>query len=212
MSTSEESCFRVCVRFLLASASALVSSLGLYPLPEEVEEEEDDGAAAAVGGGGAAVAADAAVAAAAAALEDVDGGEVLCAVDGVVDEHVGDEQAAVAAEAAAAAAALAAAAAAAAAPLLALLLAEELTVESCSWMSIMWSPSLMVRLSGALPERKSTTWKQERRKKVVSESASSFPLLAECTSYCVYKEPFDIYRTSRVLLEGSNWQMAFGEL
>jgi hypothetical protein len=44
-----------------------------------------------------------------------------------------------------AAAATAAAAAAA---------AVELTVDSCSWISIMWSPSLIVRLRGALPERK----------------------------------------------------------
>ena len=32
-----------------------------------------------------------------------------------------------------------------------------LTVESWSWMSIMWSPNLMVRLSGAAPHRKSLT-------------------------------------------------------
>ena len=35
------------------------------------------------------------------------------------------------------------------------------TVESCSWMSIMWSPSLMVRFRGAAPDRKSLTWKSE---------------------------------------------------
>lgn len=33
------------------------------------------------------------------------------------------------------------------------------TVDSCSWISIMWSPKRMVRLSGALPVRKSLTWK-----------------------------------------------------
>ena len=33
----------------------------------------------------------------------------------------------------------------------ALLPATELTVESCSWMSIMWSPRRMVRFRGALP-------------------------------------------------------------
>lgn len=31
------------------------------------------------------------------------------------------------------------------------------TVDSCSWMSIMWSPSLIVRFNGALPDRKSLT-------------------------------------------------------
>lgn len=31
------------------------------------------------------------------------------------------------------------------------------TVDSCSWISIMWSPKRMVRLSGALPDRKSFT-------------------------------------------------------
>lgn len=32
------------------------------------------------------------------------------------------------------------------------------TADSCSWMSIMWSPRRIVRLSGALPDRKSFTW------------------------------------------------------
>jgi len=40
-----------------------------------------------------------------------------------------------------------------------LLFDAELTVESWSWMSIMWSPSRIVRFRGALPERKSTTCK-----------------------------------------------------
>jgi len=31
------------------------------------------------------------------------------------------------------------------------------TVDNCSWISIMWSPSLIVRFNGALPERKSLT-------------------------------------------------------
>jgi hypothetical protein len=31
------------------------------------------------------------------------------------------------------------------------------TVESCSWISIMWSPSRIVRFRGAFPERKSFT-------------------------------------------------------
>jgi hypothetical protein len=61
-----------------------------------------------------------------------------------------------------AAAATAAAAAAA---------AVELTVDSCSWISIMWSPSLIVRLRGALPERKSTTW-------------LSFRLSSACITLC----------------------------
>ena len=34
-------------------------------------------------------------------------------------------------------------------------------VESCSWISIMWSPSLIVRLRGAAPERKSFTCKKK---------------------------------------------------
>ena len=54
-------------------------------------------------------------------------------------------------------------AAAAAADVLDLLLAEELTVDNWSWMSIMWSPSLMVRLRGALPERKSFTCKRREK-------------------------------------------------
>jgi hypothetical protein len=32
-----------------------------------------------------------------------------------------------------------------------------LTVDNCNWMSIMWSPSRMVRFSGAAPDRKSFT-------------------------------------------------------
>ena len=36
------------------------------------------------------------------------------------------------------------------------------TVDSCSWISIMWSPRRMVRLSGALPERKSFTCNAKR--------------------------------------------------
>lgn len=35
--------------------------------------------------------------------------------------------------------------------------AEEFTVDSCSWISIMWSPRRIVRFRGALPDRKSTT-------------------------------------------------------
>lgn len=34
---------------------------------------------------------------------------------------------------------------------------EGVTVESWSWMSIMWSPRRMVRLRGAFPDRKSFT-------------------------------------------------------
>ena len=37
-----------------------------------------------------------------------------------------------------------------------------LTVESWSCISIMWSPSLMVRLSGAAPDRKSFTWNKKQ--------------------------------------------------
>ena len=37
-----------------------------------------------------------------------------------------------------------------------------LTVESWSCMSIMWSPSLMVRLRGAAPDRKSFTWNKKQ--------------------------------------------------
>lgn len=38
---------------------------------------------------------------------------------------------------------------------------EELTVDNCSWISIIWSPSRMVRFNGALPLRKSTTCNRE---------------------------------------------------
>lgn len=31
------------------------------------------------------------------------------------------------------------------------------TVDNCSWISIIWSPSLIVRFNGALPDRKSLT-------------------------------------------------------
>lgn len=36
------------------------------------------------------------------------------------------------------------------------------TVDSCSWISIMWSPNRIVRLSGAFPERKSFTCRDEK--------------------------------------------------
>jgi hypothetical protein len=113
--TSEDSCLRVWVRFLLASARALVSRRGR-------KHEDAVGAAA-----GAAVA-------------------VAAGADGAVDEE---------AEAAAAAEAVLAARLA--------LAAAVLTVDNCSWMSIMWSPRRIVRFSGALPERKSTTCGGEER-------------------------------------------------
>ena len=47
--------------------------------------------------------------------------------------------------------------AAAAAAAARLLLDDELTVDSWSWINIMWSPSLMVRLRGARPDKKSAT-------------------------------------------------------
>lgn len=31
------------------------------------------------------------------------------------------------------------------------------TVDNCNWISIMWSPSLIVKFNGALPDRKSLT-------------------------------------------------------
>lgn len=45
------------------------------------------------------------------------------------------------------------------------------TVDSCSWISIMWSPNRIVRLSGAFPERKSFTW-------------PSFRLSSACITLC----------------------------
>lgn len=45
------------------------------------------------------------------------------------------------------------------------------TVESCSWISIMWSPNRIVRLRGALPERKSFT-------------CPSFRLSSACITLC----------------------------
>lgn len=34
---------------------------------------------------------------------------------------------------------------------------EEFTVDNCSWINIMWSPSRIVKFNGAFPDRKSTT-------------------------------------------------------
>ena len=41
-----------------------------------------------------------------------------------------------------------------------------LTVESCSCMSIMWSPSRMVRLRGAAPDKKSFTWNRNNKHQI----------------------------------------------
>lgn len=35
------------------------------------------------------------------------------------------------------------------------------TVESCSWMNIIWSPSLMVKFRGERPAKKLSTWKDK---------------------------------------------------
>ena len=47
--------------------------------------------------------------------------------------------------------------------LLRLLPVEAFTVESCNWISIIWSPRRMVRFNGAFPERKSTTYNKNKQ-------------------------------------------------
>lgn len=49
------------------------------------------------------------------------------------------------------------------------------TVLSCSWMSIMWSPSRMLRFRGALPHRNSLTWVSLR-----DSSACMMPISGRC--------------------------------
>jgi hypothetical protein len=143
VSTSEESCFRVCVRLRDASARARVSSE--WPPPPAA------GVAVAAGEGG-----------------------VVLGARGGGGGGGGESQqhslaraaaAAVAAVVAAVAAAAAAAAAAASLRLRAECEGDEcgerplegVTVDSCSWISIMWSPSRIVRFSGAFPDKKSFT-------------------------------------------------------
>lgn len=51
------------------------------------------------------------------------------------------------------------------------------TVESCSWMSIMWSPSLMVRFRGAAPDRKSLTCCSFKLSRACITDCSGFGLI-----------------------------------
>ena len=150
VSTSDESCFNVLVRFLLASFNARWFSFGLYDSPATPSAAAAAAAGAAAAWAGSAAGAQAGWAGAAAAWA--------------------------AALAAAATAAAAAAAAAAACvveetlgcretelpaievlDLLAALAVAEFTVDSWSCISIIWSPRRMVRFKGALPLKKSTT-------------------------------------------------------
>ena len=52
-----------------------------------------------------------------------------------------------------------------------LLLEDEFTVERRSWISIMWSPSRIVRFNGAFPDKKSTTWNNKKIPRFIPDSA-----------------------------------------
>jgi hypothetical protein len=160
VSTSEESCLSVCVRFRDASARARVSKdcprvpaavgVGGNTVAVPVEEEEDEEAAVDVVVEVAVVAEADEEEAVSAALGARDSQRhsllllllllelVLLLLDAAVRrlitdaEWEGDEELGVRPH-------------------------TGVTVESCSWMSIMWSPSLMVRFSGAFPLKKSFT-------------------------------------------------------
>ena len=169
VSTSDESCLRVRVRFRLASVSARVSSWlrrpadgsscarGLWWGHLRCRRSDEEGAAHAGSGwlGAAvlavlgAVAAGAAAAAAGVAAAAGAGAGVAAGAAGEADGTV-----AVGGRAAAAAAVLAVAAVPAGRRLR---LAATWAGDSCSWISIMCSPSRTVRFSGAFPERNSVT-------------------------------------------------------
>lgn len=51
-------------------------------------------------------------------------------------------------------------------------------VDNCNCISIMWSPSLIVRLRGAAPERKSFTWVSFRLSKACITDCSGFGLMS----------------------------------
>lgn len=209
--TSEDSCFRVCVRFRDASASARVSNCGLSPaavvaeglvaVVELMASHEHGGAAAGAGvadstGAVTAIVVAAVEAAVVVATGDGDGGgggdtSSVVSIElsslssdtfrtrvigyastpgislGVPIMLPAEHAVAAVAVACGGSGATVEALKAVAAPVLATVEAavcsrfdvpDDETVDSCSWISIMWSPSLIVRFSGALPDRKSLTW------------------------------------------------------
>lgn len=200
VSTSDDSCFSVCVRFREASASARVSNCGLSPAAAEAAAavvvvldavdalaSHEQGAGTAVNGAAGSTGAGAATGVGVAGdassvvsieLSSLSSDTLRTRVIGYAStpgislgvpmmlpaEH------AVAAEAVACggggSGATVDAFRAAVAPVLATVDAavcslfdepDDDTVDSCSWINIMWSPSLIVRFNGALPDRKSLT-------------------------------------------------------
>ena len=146
VSTSDESCFNVLVRFLLASFNARWFSFGLYDSPATPSAAAAAGAAwagagsaagAQAGWAGAAAAWAAALAAAAATAA------AAAAAACVVEETLGCRETELPAIEVL--------------DLFAALAVAEFTVDSWSCISIMWSPRRMVRFKGALPLKKSTT-------------------------------------------------------
>ena len=144
--TSDESCFNVLVRFLLASLNARWFSFGLYDSPATPSAVGAAGAAwagagsaagAQAGWAGAAAAWAAALAAAAATAA------AAAAAACVVEETLGCRETELPAIEVL--------------DLFAALAVAEFTVDNWSCISIMWSPRRMVRFKGALPLKKSTT-------------------------------------------------------
>ena len=146
VSTSDESCFNVLVRFLLASFNARWFSFGLYDSPATPSAAGAAGAAWA-GAGSAAGAqagwAGAAAAWAAAALAAAATAAAAAAAAFVVEETLGCRETELPAIEVL--------------DLFAALAVAEFTVDNWSCISIMWSPRRMVRFKGALPLKKSTT-------------------------------------------------------
>ena len=146
VSTSDESCFNVLVRFLLASFNARWFSFGLYDSPATPSAAGAAGTAWA-GAGSAAGAqagwAGAAAAWAAAALAAAATAAAAAAAACVVEETLGCRETELPAIEVL--------------DLFAALAVAEFTVDNWSCISIMWSPRRMVRFKGALPLKKSTT-------------------------------------------------------
>lgn len=188
--SSEESCLSVCVRLRDASARARVSSVGLAAAAaaEAVPEADDELSHRHISGA------------------DSEGDGLLAAA---ADEVVGAcewacrEAAGAGAEADADAEAEAEEAAGAATrdapdvdgdapdrrpPL-------GVTVDSCSWISIMWSPRRIVRFSGALPDRKSFTCESLRL---------SSACITLCSGRCASK-PVSTLGNKVSLLPSTSW-------
>ena len=146
VSTSDESCFNVLVRFLLASFNARWFSFGLYDSPATPSAAGAAGAAwAGAGSAAGAQAGWAGVAAAwaAAALAAAATAAAAAAAACVVEETLGCRETELPAIEVL--------------DLFAALAVAEFTVDNWSCISIMWSPRRMVRFKGALPLKKSTT-------------------------------------------------------